>query len=109
MLTRSKSTSCSSNSTTMAPTLADVMSEIKSLKTVIHENAEKAATKQDVSELKSIIERQNVTIKSLEEKVESLENQMEILKYELDDKEPVPTSNIAALIQRSSGERREFR
>ena len=87
MLTRSKSTSCSSNSTTMAPTLADVMSEIKSLKTVIHENAAKTATKEDVSELKSIIERQNVTIKRLEEKVESLENQMEILKYELDDKE----------------------
>ena len=65
----------------MAPTLADVMSEIKSLKTVIHENAAKAATKEGVSELKSIIERQNVTIKCLEEKVESLENQMEILKY----------------------------
>ena len=51
MLTRARTSSSTKETSAMAPTLADVMSELKSLKNVINVNADKG-----------IIEKQNKTI-----------------------------------------------
>ena len=57
MLTRARTSSSTKEASAMAPTLADVMSELKSLKNVINVNADKAATKDDVGALKEFIEK----------------------------------------------------
>ena len=62
------------------------------MKDAIHENAEKAAMKEDLSDLKSfimlgIIERQNVTIESLENKMISLEDELLQIKDKLNERE----------------------
>ena len=63
MLTRSRTESQGNSIAAMAPSLDDVMSELK--KKLMNESAEKAATKEDVIDLKATIEQQNLTIKSL--------------------------------------------
>ena len=87
MLTRSRTESQGNSIAAMAPSLDDVMSELKLLKKLMNESAEKAATKEDVIDLKATIEQQNLTIKSLGDKVQSLQSEVETLKLDLDDKE----------------------
>ena len=97
----------------MAPSLADIVSELKSLKDAIHENAEKAAMKEDLSDLKSfimlgIIERQNVTIESLENKMISLEDELLQIKDKLNEREASPSHNISAHVHCASRGRGEL-
>ena len=45
------------------------MSTLKVLKNLMNEDAEKAATKEDLSDLKAIIEQKNLTIKGLGDRI----------------------------------------
>ena len=74
ILTCSTRTESQGNSIPAMAPLEDVMSELKLLKKLMNESAKKAATKEDLSDLKAIIEQQNLTIKSLGDKVQSLQS-----------------------------------
>ena len=87
MQTRSRTFSSTNNTSAIAPTLTDVIAELKLLRGLINDNAEKAATREDVNKLKEIIEKQNTTITDLENKIGTLEGEIQDLKAELDEKE----------------------
>ena len=84
MITRSR---ISSDIASTMPSIAYVMSELKSMKMLMNENAENSAKKEDITELKTIIENQNKIIDKLRGKIETLESEINELKVDLDDKE----------------------
>ena len=89
----------------MAPTLNEVMDELKAIRLEMKSHAKEKG----LEELKGLITAQATTISNLQEKVGNLEEEVKILKADVDEKDQYSRRTSLRLngIQRTDGETAE--